>query len=73
MVAVDVEAHGKAAVRIDNQLGRRLTPRAAQSARFEYQSVLEQALGDVGDRTCREASHCGEVGARDESVDANRV
>src|ERR1700674_3936070 len=49
VVAVDVEADGKATVRIDDQFGRRLPPRTAQSACLEYQPVLAQPLGDVRD------------------------
>jgi hypothetical protein len=49
VVAIDVEADGKAAVRIDHELGRRLPARTQHATGGEYQAILEQAAGDIRD------------------------
>ncbi len=62
MVAVDIETDGKGAVRIDDQLGRRLSTAAKLTAGLEDQAVIEQALGDVGDGRCSQARQLGDFG-----------
>jgi hypothetical protein len=55
VVAIDVEADGEAAVGIDHELGRRLPARAQHAAGREYQAILQQPAGDIGDRCRRQA------------------
>ncbi len=59
VVAVNIEADGETTVGIDDQLGRRLAASTAHAAGLEYQSVVEQSLGDVGDRRGGKPGQCG--------------
>ncbi len=63
MVAVDIETDGKGAVRIDDQLGRRLSTAAQLTAGLEDQAVIEQALGNIGDGRRSQAGQLGDFGA----------
>ena len=73
MIAVDVEADRKPAVRIDDELGRRLPAPASPAPGFLDQVVAEQALGDVGDGWRGKAGDHRQFGASDRSVHANGV
>ena len=73
MIAIDVYANREPAIRIEYELDGRLAPRAAHSARFLDQIVLQQALGDVRDRRRREPGDGGEIDSRDRSVHPDRM
>jgi hypothetical protein len=71
VIAVDIDPDRARAGRIDRQPHRRLPPCPAPLARARQQPVVEQPVGDIGDRRVRQPRDRGDIGAGDGSVDAD--
>lgn len=73
MVGGDFHADRRAAIRIDSELDRRLTPASAAAAEFLQQFFTHQLIDDVGDCLGCQMGDLGDLGATERSVTPDEV